>query len=128
MPPTVVVNTTNCGATPGSLDVSPPTLDFGEVPDGQSVTDTFTVVNNTGVELTNIEYSISSGAGGPFEFFPGCPGLYTCGQSWPPGLGVPNGQMVMSPPPIRCVGTPSGMHTATLLVTGNGGAYMGMSM
>jgi hypothetical protein len=125
-PPTVVVNVTNCGAPGGTLDVDPqPELDFGVVPDGQTWTETFTVYNNTGVELTSIDYTIVPGAGGVFAFFPGCPGQYSCGQTWPPGFGVPNGQMVMNTPPIRCTGTPSGMHTATLQVSGNAGSAMG---
>jgi hypothetical protein len=126
--PTVQVNTINCGGAAGTLDVSPPELAFGTVPEGSFATLPFDVYNNTGVELTDVMYMLSTGAGEVFQFDPPCPGLYSCGQAWAPGTGVPpGGSPVPGLPQVRCNGSTTLGHIATLYVSANSGAFFGMS-
>lgn len=125
-PPTVVVQTQNCGGAPGYIDLQPPTVDFGTVNDGDIGHSGFMAFNYTGVELDEIHYTISPSAD-VFEFEdPSCATAFDCQYTFLPGLGVPNGNSMPSPP-VRCLGTPTGHHTGTVFVTGNSGAFMGMN-
>jgi hypothetical protein len=120
--PSFVVRAMSCGAGSGAISGDPPVLAFGTVPDGQTATLPWSFYNFTGLELVNVSYAITPPTG-PFQFLPGCPGLYSCGQTFPPGAGVPNGGMVSGLPLVQCVGTPSGSHTGTLTLSANAGSY-----
>lgn len=125
-PPTVVVQTQNCGGAPGYIDLQPPTVDFATVNEGDIGHRSFMAFNYTGVELDEIHYTITPTAD-VFEFEdPMCATAFDCQYTFPPGLGVPNGNAAPSPM-VRCLGTPSGHHTGTVFVTGNSGAFMGMN-